>query len=48
MRWNGRGYELHATNRRYATRRRDTRLGQVLQLIALAVAGFAVALTFFR
>ena len=48
MRWNGRNYSLHATNRRYATPFRDSRLGQVLQLIALAIAGFAVALTFFR
>ena len=44
IKWNGRGYELHAVNRRYTTPFRDSRLGQVLQLIALAIAGFAVAL----
>lgn len=44
MRWNGRGYELHAVNRRYTTRRRDTRLGQALQLVIIFAVGFAVAL----
>lgn len=41
-----RGYDIHGT--RHRTRFRDTRLGMAIQLIALFIAGYLVALELFR